>query len=224
MPVDARVSRRGAVDGREDTVPAMVARALALSLTACALASVVAGCGGGGNESSGGSTATGGATSTSTGVTTTTPALAGASTDPVSWKGKAKQTSLLTDVRAAAHDGFDRIVLQFRGDLPGYQVGYVQRPVLEDGSGKPVDVTGGAVLLVRMEPALDADLTKESAPRTYTGPTRLSPATSSVRELVRAGGFESVLSWAVGVDEKRPFRVTRLENPSRIVVDVSTRS
>jgi hypothetical protein len=42
-----------------------------------------------------------------------------------------------------------------------------------------------------------------------------------VRELVRAGGFESVLSWAVGVDEKRPFRVTRLENPSRIVVDVA---
>ena len=31
-----------------------------------------------------------------------------------------------------------------------------------------------AVLLVRMEPALDADLTQESAPRTYTGPTRFS--------------------------------------------------
>jgi hypothetical protein len=199
----------------------MVARVLALSLTACALAPVLAGCGGGGNETAGGATETGGATSTTSSGTTTTPALAGASTDPVSWKGDAKETSLLTGVRAAAHDGFDRVVLQFRGDLPGYQVGYVQRPVLEDGSGKPVRVTGGDVLLVRMEPALDADLTKESAPRTYTGPTRFSPTTSSVRELVRAGGFESVLSWAVGVDEKRPFRVTRLENPSRIVVDVA---
>ena len=77
------------------------------------------------------------------------------------------------------------------------------------------------MLLVRMEPALDADLTQESAPRTYTGPSRLSPDTAVVVELVRTGGFEAVLTWAAGVDEERPFRVTRLESPARIVVDVA---
>jgi hypothetical protein len=73
-----------------------------------------------------------------------------------------------------------------------------------------------------MEPALDADLTQESAPRTYTGPTRFSPPTSAVVELVRTGGFEAVLTWAVGVDEKRPFRVSRLESPARIVIDIGS--
>jgi hypothetical protein len=72
-----------------------------------------------------------------------------------------------------------------------------------------------------MEPALDADLTQEAAPRTYTGPTRLRPDTTAVAELVRTGGFESVLTWAVGVDEKHPFRVTHLESPARIVIDIA---
>ena len=220
MPVDLRVPRPRGTDGREDTVRRMVARALVLALSALLLALMLTSCGGGDGTSSSASTE---ADTTASGgpATTTESGLEGASTEPVSWKGEAKETALLTDVRAASHDGFDRVVLQFRGDLPGYQIGYVQRPVLEDGSGKPVEVSGGNVLLVRMEPALDADLTKESAPLTYTGPTRFSPDTSSVRELVRVGGFESVLSWAVGVDEKRPFRVSRLENPSRIVIDVA---
>ena len=81
---------------------------------------------------------------------------------------------------------------------------------------------GCSVLVVRMEPALDADLTKETAPRTYLGPARFTPDTSAVVELVRTGGFEAVLTWAVGVDAERPFRVTRLEQPARIVLDVAT--
>ncbi len=81
---------------------------------------------------------------------------------------------------------------------------------------------GTAALVVRMEPALDADLTQESAPRTYLGPQRFTPDTAVVAELVRTGGFESVLTWAVGVDELRPFKVTRLESPARIVIDVAS--
>jgi hypothetical protein len=158
-----------------------------------------------------------------TGTTTTTPAaLEGASTEPVTWKGSGDDIALLTGVRAASHDGYDRVVFEFRNGVPGYEVRYVERPVLADGSGEPVAVDGGVVLLVRMEPALDADLTKESAPRTYTGPNRLRPDTQAVVELVRTGGFESVLTWAVGLDEKRPFRVTRLDDPARIVIDVAS--
>ena len=73
-----------------------------------------------------------------------------------------------------------------------------------------------------MEPALDADLTQESAPRTYTGPPRFSPTTTAVVELVRIGGFEAVLTWAAGVDEKRPFLVSTLESPARLVIDVES--
>jgi hypothetical protein len=153
---------------------------------------------------------------------TTSPALEGASTAPVAWKAASTETALLTDVRAARHLGYDRVVFEFRNGVPGYDVRYVEPPVRADGSGDEVSVAGGAVLLVRMEPALDADLSQESAPPTYTGPTRFSPDTAAVVELVRTGGFEAVLTWAIGVDGELPFRVTRLEDPARLVIDVST--
>jgi hypothetical protein len=152
---------------------------------------------------------------------TTEPALAGASTEPAVWKSADAGVKLLTAVRAADHPGFDRLVFEFRNGVPGYDVGYVEPPVRADGSGDPVAVSGGAVLVIRMEPALDADLAQESAPRTYTGPTRFSPSTSTIVEAVRIGGFEAVLTWAAGVDERRPFRVTRLDNPARIVIDIA---
>jgi hypothetical protein len=159
-----------------------------------------------------------------TGATGTgsSPVLEGAATDPVVVKGESTDVSLLTDVRAAAHDGYDRIVFQFRNELPGYAVRYVARPVVADGSGDEVAVEGDAVLLIRMEPALDADLTQESAPLTYTGPQRFTPTATAVAELVRTGGFEAVLTWAAGVDEKRPFVVSTLENPARLVIDVKS--
>ena len=152
--------------------------------------------------------------------TTPAPALEGASTAPSVWQGGSTTTKLLTDVRAAPHAGYDRVVFEFRNGVPGYDVRYVERPVRADGSGSEVTVAGGAVLRVRMEPALDADLTQESAPPTYTGPTRFSPGTTAVVELVRTGGFEAVLTWAIGVESEQPFRVTRLESPARIVIDV----
>jgi hypothetical protein len=187
----------------------MAVRALLLVLAVA----VLAGCGG----TSGTAPAT---TATTSAVTTTPAGLAGASTTPVAWKSDLGEVALLTGVRAASHEGYDRVVFEFRNGVPGYDVGYVERPVRADGSGQPVAVDGGAVLLVRMEPALDADLTKESVPRTYIGPVRLRPGTTAVTELARTGGFESVLTWAVGVDEKRPFRVTRVAGPPRIVIDV----
>lgn len=162
-------------------------------------------------------------TATTTTVTTTTPpVLEGASTTPVVWSSSITETALLRGVRAASHEGYDRVVFEFRNGVPGYDVRYLEPPILADGSGAEVRVAGGAALVVRMEPALDADLTQESAPATYTGPTRFSPSTPVVVELVRTGGFEAVLTWAVGVEEERPFRVTRLEDPARIVIDVSS--
>jgi hypothetical protein len=149
--------------------------------------------------------------------------LGGAATASVAAPATITGTALLTDVRAARHTGYDRVVFAFANGLPGYEVGYAERPVIADGSGDEVDVDGAAVLSVRMEPALDADLSKESAPRTYTGPNRFSPDAVAVIELVRTGGFEAVLAWAVGVDAERPFRVTTFTGPSRLVIDIAAR-
>jgi hypothetical protein len=181
----------------------------------------------------------GGAIDTSSTTTTATPAVTpttradeggidpmrDASTSPVSVPVPADAAggaALLSAVRASRHEGYDRVVFEFTtaSSLPGYSVSYVDEPVTEDGSGKEVDVAGDHVLLVRMEHASGVDLTKESAPQTYTGPTRFTPGTPEVTELVRTGDFEAVLSWAIGVHDKAAFRVLTLGNPARLVVDV----
>ncbi len=162
--------------------------------------------------------------STSTVTETTVSPLEGASTENVVVPAAITETALLTDVRSARQEGYDRVVFEFANGVPGYEVGYVERPIVADGSGDEVAVDGAAVLRIRMEPALDADLTQESAPRTYTGPSRFSPNTAVVIELVRTGGFEAVLTWAVGIDAERPFRVATFTDPPRIVIDVDSSS
>ena len=52
----------------------------------------------------------------------------------------------------------------------------------------------------------------------YPKPSEKTVATA----LVRTGGFEAVLTWATGVDEKRPFLVSTLESPARLVIDVKS--
>lgn len=142
-----------------------------------------------------------------------------ASTDPVTVPATNEETALLTDVRAARHEGYDRVVFEFGNVVPGYDVRYVAKPVHADASGLVVPVAGNHVVQVRMENALDADLTHESAPPTYTGPQRFSPGTPEVVELVRAGGFEAVLTWVAGLNDRVDFRVLTLQGPPRLVVD-----
>lgn len=147
--------------------------------------------------------------------------LDNASTEPTVVSGSASATALLTDVGASEEDGYDRVVFTFANEVPGYDVRYVDRPIVEDGSGEEIEVGGESVLVARFEPALDADLTKEEAPATYTGPARFSPRGKAIVELVRTGGFEAVLTWAIGTTTEAPFRVTTETDPPRVIVDVS---
>ena len=165
----------------------------------------------------------GGATTTAaqSASTTSTTQLGGASTASVSVPPSNPPTSLLRDVRVTREDAFDRVTFEFTNSVPGYAVAYVERPITEDGSGREVTLRGADVLKVRMENALDADLSKEDAPRTYTGPNRISPATGTIAELVRTGAFEGVLSWVIGVETKARFKVETLQSPPRLVIDIA---
>ena len=149
--------------------------------------------------------------------------LDGASTDPATADATSTETALLTGIDVATVDGHDRVTFRFSNTRPGYDIRYVERPVIADGSGAAIEVTGSEVLRARFEPALDADLTKADAPRTYFGPVRFSPkAAQTVVELVRTGGFEAVLTWAIGMKQKAPFKISTLDDPPRVVVDVAS--
>jgi len=200
-------------------VPAGSSHLTIVLSAALAGAALLGGCGGGGNEKPTTTTTPPAATTTAPEPTGGIDPMAGASTKPVVVRATNRQTALLTDVRAARHEGYDRVVFQFRNALPGYDVRYVALPVHQDGSGNVVPVQGRYVAQIRMENALDADLTKASAPLTYHGPMRFSPATPEVAELVRSGSFEGVLTWVAGLRDRVDYRVRTLNAPPRLVVD-----
>ena len=159
------------------------------------------------------------APTSTTATTIPVPALAGASTSEVSVPPGTATQSLLTGIRVSHQVGFDRVVFDFRGRAPGYRVGYVSRPILEDASGREVQVAGSPVLRVHLEHASDGDASGRS---TYAGANDLRPdSTTNVVELVRAGGFEAVLTWVMGLKQQAPFRVQTLAGPPRLVVDVA---
>jgi hypothetical protein len=148
--------------------------------------------------------------------------MEGAGTEPVSAPAEGMATALLEKVDIARHEGYDRVVFRFKNVLPGYRVQYVEPPLTEDGSGAPVEVAGSAFVVVRMEPASGFDLETAEGVLVYKGPSRISGAdagTSVVREVVRTGDFEAVLSWAIGLEDRVDLRVLTLRGPPRLVVD-----
>ena len=185
-------------------------------VTAAILALVGVGCGGDSDDEPGTSVTSPTAT---TEPTTTEEAFEGG-TEPVTAPAEISETALLERVAVAGHDGYDRVVFQFRNGLPGFLVEYVDPPLREDGSGNVVDLEGNAFLVVRMEPASGFDLSVPEGELIYTGPRRIAGEDTTVlREVVRTGDFEAVLTWAIGLDERVPFRVLTLDDPARIVVD-----
>lgn len=145
--------------------------------------------------------------------------LEGADTSPKSAVSAGGEITHLTDVRVARHEGFDRIVFSFAGELPGYTIEYVKPPILSDGAGEPVAVAGRHFVQARMNPASGVDLSDPELRVVYTGPARVSGDTAIVREVVRTGDFEAYLTWAVGLEDKVDFRVSKLSNPSRLALD-----
>ncbi|MGY1712047.1 hypothetical protein ACI8AC_21320 [Geodermatophilus sp. SYSU D00758] len=129
---------------------------------------------------------------------------------------------VVTDVRLGAHDGFDRIVVETAGGgTAGYEVGWTDDPRAQ-GSGAPVDVPGDAALGITLTGVtLPRDAPEGIEP--WDGPERLEIAgTEALQALVTDTLYEGRYTLFAGLDERRPFAVARLEDPSRLVVDVLT--
>lgn len=127
-------------------------------------------------------------------------------------------TTQLTGFHAAEQASFDRMVFQFRGRIPGYDVRYV--PALtQDPSGQPIPLQGGAVLRVVLRHA-------STNPGPGGGPVPsfvgvLTPHFRSLKQVKVAGDFEDHLSFGLGLDRRVAFRVLALTDPSRVVIDVA---
>ncbi len=126
--------------------------------------------------------------------------------------------SILVGIRAAHHQGLDRLVFEFRGRAPAPRdVRYVSR-LIADGSGHTVNAVGGALLRMRFDWADGHD----RQGRVTYGPVRRTYALPGVIQVVNAGDFEATLTFGVGLARRTPYRVYTLTRPSRVVVDIAT--
>ena len=129
---------------------------------------------------------------------------------------------VLVDVRAAHHPGVDRLIFEFEGPLPEYAAAAWTNRVIHDPSGLPVPVQGNAYLSVVMYSVI-AHETDPGFGSTY-GPRQRAFDLPNIAHVVAAGDFEAVVSFGVGLMQRtRILRTARLRDPSRFVVDVSTR-
>lgn len=121
-------------------------------------------------------------------------------------------------VRVAKQDGYDRVVFELDGreaGEPGWQVEYVDDP-RRDGSGDRVEVGGDKTLVVLLRGAgYPFDTGVEEAEE-----VDLPGDLTVVEDVVLGSVFEGVYEAFIGTSGEAPFRVFRLSDPSRVVVDV----
>ena len=131
--------------------------------------------------------------------------------------GRAGFYGFLTAIHPGEHATYDRVVFQFTGDVPGYQVSYVPR-VYHDASGRPVWLAGQAYLRVVFHDGSEFLLNGQ---RSYHGPNTLSPYFPALRQIKLAGDFEGYLSFGIGLGKRTGFRAFTLTHPNRVVIDVA---
>ena len=120
----------------------------------------------------------------------------------------------LVDVRVGAHPGFDRVVFDLRGDGgAGWDVRYVDEARAQ-GSGDPVEVSGGAILEVNLS---HTGYPEDTGVEFYDGPRRIAGSTVAT-EVVLTGMYEGYTQLFVGVAEELPFRVHALDG--RVILDI----
>lgn len=124
----------------------------------------------------------------------------------------------VSDVRVGHHGSFDRVTFEIDGDGDaGWLIEYDDDP-RSQGRGDPVDIDGEAVLRVAVRGI--AYPAAAGAPA-YDGPARIQPErTEAVVEIVEDVLFEGYYDFFVGLDAERPYRVERLDDPQRLVLDI----
>lgn len=132
----------------------------------------------------------------------------------------------LVDIRVGVHDQYERLVIEFTGsEAPNsFSTEFTDDPMIRM-TEEPLEIPGDSALYLRIS-------------NLYAGPFQDSPAgddrlaleeqpvvleNSSIFTEVHYGGrIEALGEFYIGIDTERPVRVAALDDPSRIVFDVST--
>ena len=129
----------------------------------------------------------------------------------------------LVAVRTGSDSCADRVEFELDGPAAGYAVSYVDE-VVQDGSGAPLTVPGGARLQVQLNHPAYSD----AGQATYSGrvgePLASVSGYRSLQSVVFAGSFEGYSTFGVGVRARLPFRMSVVDGPearSRLVLELA---
>jgi hypothetical protein len=127
------------------------------------------------------------------------------------------EPAVITSVRYAAHETYDRLVVELKGGVPGYNVKWVDEFV-QDGSGRAIDVHGGAYLQLTLFPAHAHD---DDGLTTWAGGPIYAANLDNLTNVVRTGDFEGRVGIGLVLAKRAAFQVTEQDAPNRLVLDVA---
>lgn len=152
-------------------------------------------------------------------VAGTLPAPASALPDWVdhstTWTNPDAKSPRVVDLRYAHHDTFDRVVIEIQGAIPGGHARY-GKTFHYDGSGAPVPIKGRSGIHLVLTPAQAHD---NDGNDVYDGPAIARPHFETLKALAFTGDFEGYVSFGFALTHRAPYRVFKLHDPQRLVID-----
>lgn len=130
-----------------------------------------------------------------------------------SWVNPSARAPKVIDLRYARHTHYDRVVIDIRGLIPGYRTSY-HRTFHYDGSGATVPIRGGLQIVLR-----PAYAHNDAGRSVYDGPKLVRPRFPQLKAIALTGDFEGQVSFAFGLADHATYRIFRLHDPQRIVID-----
>jgi hypothetical protein len=103
--------------------------------------------------------------------------------------------------------------MEFSGPVPTYKVVPQNSPVFTlDPKGTKVTLDGTAGVLITVKP---------ENWQAYTGPTGMRPGLPFLKQARMVQNFEGTMQWGLGIQGSPCLKVTTLNSPPRLVVDVA---
>lgn len=127
---------------------------------------------------------------------------------------------VLTAIETSRDGDVERVVFTFRGTAsPTYSAAYLTGAPEGCGSGQPIPIAGTSVLSIRFTPTDAHEFVGERA-RSSIPKREIDVDFPIIRQVKLTCDFEADVTAALGVSARGPFRVSRLANPTRVVLEI----
>ena len=138
------------------------------------------------------------------------------SREPKRQDSGAPHQQLITGVRLAGHENFDRVVFDLVGSgSPGWITEFDANPT-DQASAAPIEYAGSTALQVTLTGI--TPVAEDGSTPPLPGP--MPGAGGVITEVVNGSIFEGHAQFVIGLEADAPYSVSLLEDPQRVVVDV----